>query len=469
MPSRLLELGATRLMELGATNLLELGGTRYFMGETPAPQIVSSLYDFVNTFEDPLAATGISDNELTPEALQIVNKIRSVNRRVRYSMGSSIALGDIAGYDDALSLGYQLHGLYLGKNFFKKAIKKVKAIHKTVAKKVINVVKSPAFLAVASIVVNIIPGIGQVASVALAAAATARKLYVQKIDEKKAKKAQAALTAAEQAEFLKQIVDYNQKTQDYFETGKVTIPLNQLLDSNGDPTNDPSKAPGIKYPISIAGTIYNAPAGYVPPPAAAPVATPPAAVVATPPAPVQAVIPPSTAPIIQNVPPPTQQQIIQAAALPAAMALNNGQSAWQANAILHSFPPETQRQIAGEVGDIQKFVNDPSFKPTSIKAIGQFVAMAEFDRGANMGIMTPEQHALADQVKANATPEITKAIEAGRQALLTSAAVDGPDEVKAIEAAIKAGSSSGPSWTTIGFIGLGLVTGGLGLYALSKR
>lgn len=462
MPTRLLELGASRLLELGATQLLELGTTRqYWMGDTPSPvpSVVHSIYDMVNTFEDPLAATGISDDDLTPEALQIVDRIRSVNRRVRYSMGSSVQLGDIAGYDDLIGMGYQLNGLYLGKSFFKKVAKKVKKIHKTVAKKVINVVKSPAFLSIAALVVNVIPGVGQVASVALAAAAAGRKVYAQKIDEKRAKKRQKEFDAAQQAEFLKEIKAYNIKTQEYYETAKYPIPLNVLLDQNGDPTSDPSKMPGIKYPININGTVYQAP------PATAPAV-----------APVVAPKPPAVAPVpvptsITQTPQPiaTPQQVNQAAALPVAMALNNGQGSWQANALLHSFPVETQRQIAGEVSEIQRYVNDPSFKPTSVKAIGQFVAMSEFDRGAGLGIMTEDQHALADAVKENATPEVQKAIEAGRQALLTSAAIDGADEVQMVKDALAKGASTGPSVLTYVAIGLGLAAaGGVG-YVLSRR
>jgi len=449
MPSQLLELGATQLLELGNTR-------RIYMGDTPMPQTVKAVYDFVNIFEDPLAATGISDDDLTPEALSIVNRIRTVNKRVRNSLDSTLSLGDISGYDDVQNLAYQLNGLYLGKSFFKRAVKAVKRIHKTVAKKIVNVVKSPAFLSVAALVVNVIPGVGQAASVALAAAAAARKVYAQKVDEKKAKRAQNAFNAQQQAEFLKEVKDYNRKTQEYYEAANYPIPNGQLIDANGNPTSDPKQAPGIKYPININGTIYQDPN---------PVATPGPGVVTQPnPATPGAV---SVSPIPVQAP-PTQQQITQAAALPAAMALTNGQGAWQANAILHSFDMGTQQQIAGEVSEIQKFVNDPSFRPTSVKAIGQFVAMSEFDRGAGTNIMTEEQHALADAVKAHATPEVWKAIEAGRQALVTSAAIDGKDAAAAIQAAIDKGASSGVPWTYI-LVGLGVAAaGGVG-YALARR
>lgn len=455
MPSQLLELGATQLLELGNTR-------RVYMGETPMPQTIKAVYDFVNVFEDPLAATGIDDDDLTPEALQIVNRIRTINKRVRNSLDSTLGLGDIAGYDEVQNLAYQLNGLYLGKSFFKRVVKNVKRIHKTVAKKVINVVKSPAFLSVAALVVNIIPGVGQAASVALAAAAAARKVYAQKIDEKKAKRAQQAFNAAQQAEFLKEVIDYNKKTQEYYETGKHPIPLGQMLNANGDPENDPKKMPGIKYPININGTIYQDPN---PPAPSATTPAPSPAVVTQPNPTTPAAVSVSPVPV---QPPPTQQQIVQAAAIPAAMALNNGQNAWQANAILHSFPMAQQQAIAGEVSEVQRFVNDPSFRPTSVKAIGQFVAMSEFDRGAGTNIMTEEQHALADAVKANATPEVQKAIEAGRQALITSAAIDGKDAAAAIQAAIEKGSSSNIPWTPI-LIGLGLAAaGGLG-YAFARR
>jgi hypothetical protein len=433
------------------------------MGDTPkpVPDTIQALYNFVNVFEDPLAATGIEDHELTDEALHIVNKIRSVNRRVRASMGSSVQLGDIAGFDDTIQLGYALHRAYLGKSIFKRAVKAVKRIHKTVAKKITNVVKSPVFLSVASIVANVIPGVGQVASVALAAAAASRKVYAAKVDQRKAVKKQRQLTAQEQASFLAEITDYNKKTQDYYKQYNQPIPSNQLLDGNGNPTNDPTQAPGITYPINIAGTIYNGPPAATPPPTATPPSTTPGAQ-------------PTTMPLTQgpeniNWPPPTNQQISQAVATNAAMALSSGQGAGTANQMLSNLTPDMRAQAAAEVGEVQKFVQDPSFMPTSLKAIGQYVAMAEFDRGAGTGIMTPEQLALADAVKANATLDVWKAIAAGRAALITSAAIDGPDAVQAVQDAIARGSGDGFPWKTVGLIAGGLAVAAGGVYALTRR
>lgn len=442
MPTRLLELGATRLLELGATQLLELGTTRQaWMGDTPSPvpSVIHSIYDMVNAFEDPLAFTGINDDELTPGALAIVNKIRNVNRRVRYSLGSSVGLGDIAGYDDLTSLGYQLNGLYLGMNFFSRVGKNLKRIHQTVAHKIIGVVKSPAFLSVAAIVVNVIPAVGQVASFALAAAATSRKLYAQKIDAAKAKKATK--------EIVKQVSAYNLETEKYYQAANTTIPTGQMLNKNGELTDDPHKMPGITFPISIAGKVYESDPGKPPKPA------------------------PKPKPVKPPKPPKESHQVVtQTAALPVAMALSNGQGVSGASELLHSYPASTQQEIAADVAEMQRFVSDPSFKPTSIKAIGQFVAMAEFDRGAGTGIMSEEQLALADAVKAHATPEILKAIEAGRQGLITSAALDGPDAVQAVKDAVSKGSSTGMSLTTIGLIGAGLAAlGGIGYFVASRR
>jgi hypothetical protein len=467
MPNTLLELGARRpglgashLLELGATHLLELGESHYWMGDTPkaVPDAVQAIYNLVNVWDDPLAATGIHDDDLTPDALQLVNRIRNVNRRVTHSMGSSVQLGDIAGYDARLQLGYALHQHYLGKNFFKKIGKAIKKVHQTVAKKIINVVKSPAFLSVAALVVNIIPGVGQIASVGLAAAAAARKVYAQKVDTRKQVKAQRALTAAEAAAFLAEVKDYNKKTQEYYQGYNQPIPAGQLLNANGDPTSDPAQAPGIVYPINIGGTVYQNPN----PPAA--VVTPPAVVTQPPP-----ITPPVVAPPQIVQPPPTQQQIVQAAAIPAAMALSNGQNAGAASNFLQTLPASMQQQAAQEVQEVQKFVQDPSFMPTSLKAIGQFVAMAEFDKGAGTGVMTPEQFALADAVKANASPEVWKAIAAGRAALITSAAIDGPDAVQAVQDAIAAGSGSQFPWKTVGLIAGGLAVVGGGVYALTRR
>lgn len=446
MPNQLLELGATGLLELGQTS---------WMGETPAtrriPETIRAIYNFVNVFEDPLAATGIRDSELTPEALQIVNRIRTVNRRITDSLGSCVSLGDVSDHESLMGLAYQLQGHFdrLGINFFSRVGRNIKRIHQHVAHKIIGVVKSPAFLGIAALVVNVIPGVGQAASFALAAAATARKIYAQKIDAAKAKKAQGKLTAQEEAEFLPQVIEYNKKTQEYYQAAGQPIPSKNFINKHGDPTDDTRSMPGVTFPVNIAGKIWVGPGKLQKaPPTPKPGATPvPAAVV---------------------VPPPTDQQMAQAVALPAAMALSNGQNAGQVSSFMDSFPQEIQQQAAGEVDEIKKFVNDPSFKATSLKAIGQYVAMAEFDKGAQLGIMTPEQLALADKVKENASDDVLKAIEAGRQSLLTSAAMDGPDAVDAVKKAMAAGSSKGPSLATIGLIGLGLAAAGGGVYLLTR-
>lgn len=429
--TQLLELGSSNLLELGATNLLELGESRLYTGSTPVPEAIVHIYDFVNTFEDPLAATGIKDHDLDPDELDLVRRIRQVNRRINSSLGSSVQLGSIDGYGDVLGMM-----LELGKK--KSFFRKIEKIHKTVFRKIAKVVKSPAFLSVAGLVANVIPGVGQIASAGLMAAAASRKVYEQKTQQKKAVKKVNQQNAAAAAAYLAQVKDYNAKTQAYYNGAGAMIPSGSLLDANGNATDNPGNAPGITYPINIGGVIYQGPPG---------TATP--------------------APATQGPVPPTNQQIAQAAAIAPALALSNGQNAGNASQLLQSLDPQMQQQAAAEVPEIQKYVSDPSFKPTSLAAIGQFVAMSDLDKAMGANIMTAQQHALADQVKANATPELQKAIDAGKQALITSAALDGPDVAKAIQDALY--PSSGPSLGTILLVGGGLAVVGGGVYALTRR
>jgi hypothetical protein len=438
MPKNLLELGATQLLELGSANLLELGATNLlelgenslFTGSTPVPEAIVHIYDFVNTFEDPLAATGIKDHDLAPDELDLVRRIRQVNRRINNSLSSSVQLGSIDGYDDVLGMMLELGKK---KGFFKRAVKAVEKAHKVVFKKIAKVVKSPAFLSVAGLIVNVIPGVGQIASAGLMAAAAGRKVYEQKVEQKKAVKKVNQANAAAAAAYLAQIKDYNAKTQAYYNSSGAMIPPGSLLDANGNATDNPANAPGITYPINIGGVTYQGPPG------AAPVATSP----------------------------PTQQQIAQAAAIAPALALSNGQNAGDANQLLQTLDPQMAQQAAAEVPEIQKYVSDPTFKPTSLAAIGQFVAMSDLDTAMGANIMSPQMHALAEQVKANASPDVQKAIEAGKQALVTSAALDGPDVLKAVQNALY--PSSGPSLGTILLIAGGLAVAGGGVYALTRK
>lgn len=241
MERRLLQLGSTRLLELGSLRLLELGSVRSGVSVSP----VIDIFSLVNTIEDPYAATGVTPP--TAQAAAVAERLRVIarNRRRELTGGISLSGIDQIGMELAhlrgilsasaqnlkdLDDGYSLQEVYdpqLGKSLFKKIVKYalpspklLKKSEKIVVKKVVKVVKSPAFLAVAGILVNIIPGIGQVASglllaaamTAITAAGYASNAYKARVEKGKAEKknaaAQAAADAETDAELEKFYIDY---------------------------------------------------------------------------------------------------------------------------------------------------------------------------------------------------------------------------------------------------------------------
>ncbi len=224
MASRMVELGATGLVELGATQLVELGSYRYrsgvaglsavelvelghlykFLGEAgldSEDSPVLDIFKFVEAMENPAL---LQDHDPDAKEKAIMARLHQISRHNRkviinatdaelrhYSKtGTRLSGTDHLGYYHSndtygwLKQAGELRGLLdeyqyhvadpnseLGKSFFKRAAKAVKRIHKSVAKKVVKVVKSPAFLTVVGVAANFIPVVGQVASVAAFAAA----------------------------------------------------------------------------------------------------------------------------------------------------------------------------------------------------------------------------------------------------------------------------------------------------------
>lgn len=446
---------ATELIVLGEPMVVhDRQSSSDFLANAPTPsrlEPVLSLYRMVDMFEDPLAATGISRDEVEPEALQAIDRLHHLSKKARMELvrpsglGShEAALGELIAYRNSLE-----HTL--GKSFLRRAFKAVRRVHKLVAKKVVNVVKSPTFLAIAGVIVNIIPGIGQIASVALMAAATSRKLYAANIDKKKALKAQGKLDAAAQADFLKEIIAYNDKTIAYFAEYKQPIPPNQLLDSNGDPTNDLSKAPHTKGGVPLT------PKPPAPPPPGAPFVSP------APPSPFTAILtdPVRPPPVVHAYAPPAAYAISQGAAFAAAGALSSGSGAGAANDIFESLPPDIAKEAAQMVPGIQAASSDPAFRATALKAIGQFVATQELAAGLGLGSMgTPEQMALAKAVWQQGDATVQAAIRAGEQDLITAGAIDGTSST--VEAALKKGRASWEtSWTPYVIAGGSVVAAGV--------
>jgi hypothetical protein len=409
---------ARELIELGAVELLELGSFRE--PQSFVSGAAAQLYDMVSTFEDPLAALDVHHSELPQDALETVNRIRMLSRRARFEIIRPPGLGEFS------ALG-ELHEITLGK----KKKHGIMRLHDAIHKKVMKVVKSPAFLTVAGIVVNVIPGVGQVASAGLMAAAAARTGYEQQQKQKKAVKQAKAADIAAQQQYAQQIVDYNKKTQAYYAAQGTQPPPGSYLDANGQPTDDPTKAPGLTasgQPASAPKPTFDLPV-------------------------------PASAKKLSAA----DQQVAQAAALSAAMALDNGQGAAGVSAILNDLPPDIAQAAAQEVPAAQKDVKDPAFRATALKSVGQFVAVHEMAMGTGVTTLTtPEEMELTRQILANATPEVERAIAAGEQDLITSGAANGQAET--IQAAIakgKAALKGGIPWGTIALVGGGVAAVGL--------
>jgi hypothetical protein len=446
-----------------ATELIELGEPMVvpdrtgIISNTKKPSSLSpvlALYQMVDMFEDPLAASGISRDDVEPEALQAIDRLYYLSKKARMELvrpsglgAHEAALGELIAYRNSLA-----HTLGKKKGFLKKIGKNIKRIHKTIVRKVVNIAKSPTFLAIAGVVVNIIPGVGQIASVALMAAAASRKVYAAKIEQKKAKKKQGQMDAAGLAEFLREIIDYNDKTIAYYAGLHQPIPAGALMDGNGDPTNDLSKAPHTT-------------AGAAPPPAVAPPSTQP-----PPPSsftdPGIYVAPTYSNPIkpgptaLPPVPPPSSA-IAQGAAFAVAGALAGGGGAGAANSLLDDLPPDIAKQAAAMVPGIQAQSNDPAFKAASLKAIGGFVATQELAAGLGIASMgTPQQMDLAKAIWQQGDATVQAAIRAGEQDLITAGAIDGSSAT--VEAALKKGRASWEtSWTPYYIAGGGVVAAGV--------
>lgn len=379
-----------------ATELIELGGARGpWMGKRliigrDSPKIITPflhLYDFVDTLENPLATSGLKISELDPEEQAIVGELHRLSQRARFELVHPARLGEVPAV-------IQLYGLCseLGKR--KSLSRRLGRFSKHLYRKVSKVVKSPAFLSIAALAVNIVPGVGQVASVALTAAAASRKVYEGKAAQKKAVKKQKAADAAAQAQYVQQITDYNKQTQAYYAGQHQQIPSGALLDANGNPTTDVSKAPGY---TAVLGEPFDMAA-------------------------------------------PADTQLAQAVALSSASALNDPSQAEGANVLLDSVPPEVAQKAAQLVPAMADLAKDPNMKPATLKAVGQFVAMEELALGSGAGPLGgSEMGDLARSIREKGDSNVQKAIAAGEQDLITTAALEGADQRATTEAAIKTG------------------------------
>jgi len=192
MAQEFIQLGATELIQLGALELIELGQAHTMGAADIEISPVIQMFRMVEFMEDPLSDVELQeDEEMIPQAKAIADRLRTASRSARKALRPT--LGSSMGSFDDIMAGIVadrrrleaaiLSGSDLGKSFRKKIKKVVKKVQKTasvVGKKVVKVVKSPAFLTVAGIAAGFIPGVGAVAGPALLAAASARAAYVKK-------------------------------------------------------------------------------------------------------------------------------------------------------------------------------------------------------------------------------------------------------------------------------------------------
>ena len=381
-----------------ATELIELGyARRSWLGRgmgQDSPKIITPfihLYDFVDTLENPISGLPIDRSELSPEESAIISELHRLSQKARLELVRPPRLGEVSALVQLSGLCYEI-----GKRHHKGLLRRIARFHKHLYRKISKVVKSPAFLSIAALAVNVVPGVGQLASVGLAAAAASRKVYETKAGQKKAVKQQKAMDAQAQAAYLAQITDYNKKTQAYYAGQNQPIPAGAYLDAGGNPTSDPAKAPGV-------------------------------------------IVAPN-APLVN---PPVNVQLAQAVALSSASALNDPSQAAGANELLGSVPPDVAQQAAQLVPGMAEVASDPDMKPATLKAVGQFVAIQEMADGSGAGpIGGAEMGALAQGIKQKGDSRVQQAISAGEQDLITTAAMEGADQAATVKAAIDKGRSA---------------------------
>ena len=187
MARELLELGAMELLELGGFNRAVLSGMEDFNTSSP----VLNIFRMVEFMEDPYAGILEPGDQITSRQAAIGQRLKTLSVMQRRGLTREVGLSGIENkelFKRSMSLCETLNGLALvsteweidelGKK--RKIFKKIQKVAKSVGKKVVKVVKSPAFLTVAGIAAGFIPGVGAVAGPALLAAASARAAYVKK-------------------------------------------------------------------------------------------------------------------------------------------------------------------------------------------------------------------------------------------------------------------------------------------------
>lgn len=379
----------TTLIELGATQLIEMGSPRYMgstLGERPSP--VLDLFKVVNFIEDPFQGFDLEHGEsISPKQRAVAERLRTVSRLTRKTLAGNYGLGAVDLMAEATFLSQELNELGniaigLGKFRIGKAFKKI-------GKKIGKVVKSPAFLSVVGVVANVIPGVGQVASVALLTTAGIMAKKQQEAKQKKAmQKAEKQAAADAAAADLAQIDAY------YQQNGPTWLfPLGYTPDVWAK--LDLAKKRAILQQL-VDGTLQ-------------PYGAPPAAV-----APVAPVAPPDPA-----IAAAAQAEATRAAALSIAMKKEYGNQLPGSGIDVATLPPQMQRDAQALAPQYEKEIEvagKDNFLATAKKAAGQAAAVEDIFSAAGVKMPGGELFSKLDD---------PKLLAAGQQDMKNTAAAAG--------------------------------------------
>jgi hypothetical protein len=403
---------SAELVQLGAVELIQLGKLRFIDEPSkPSSSPVVELFRIVDYMENPSAGIEIEPGEpVSPRQRAIAEQIHTKSRIIRKNLAKEVGLRGYS-YKEAMSEVVRLASVLNEMGVESISLGKFKVGKKTkkVAKKVVKVVKSPAFLSVVGVAANLIPGAGQAASAALLTTAGVSAKRQQEKKKKKALKKEQAAAARQAAQQDEEALDayYAQYHVEHLDPLGYTPDVwrkfsrakkRQTLEKLADGTLEPYVSEEEAKRIAVTNT--NA-----------------------------------------------RQQVVQAAALSRAMKNVYGDS-------LPGEPVQVPSDLEPEVNEAASqyekqilSVGKENFLATAMKAVGQGGAINALYEG--LGTELPEGMGdVFEKVK-----DSDAIFNAGVQDLLNSAAFTGSQEV--IQQALSQSTSEFP-WTTVGISALGV-------------
>jgi hypothetical protein len=407
------------LIELGAIQLIEMGRTS--LGQAAkAHSPVLDLLQVTSFLENPAAGIEVEPGEyVTPKQVAIAQRLTTLSKMARRGLvrnsQETLGLGAVGLVREMRGISSELNRLgnaaaSLGKFSAKKKLKKV-------GRKVIRVVKSPAFLSVAGVAANLIPGIGQAASASLMATAgiMAKRQHDKKAKKEMKKAERQAAYEASQADEEALNDWYLQYGSEYLAPMGYTPEVWSKLSSKEKREVAQKAADGTLEPYSET-------------------------------------------PVSQEA----NDEVARAAALSVAMKNKYGDQLPGEGVDLESLPPDVQQEaltLAPEYEKQIEAVGKDNFLAAAKKAVGQGSAISSFFKGVGAELPGGLEELFSKY-------KDEKAVEAGKQDLLNTAAFVGKSDV--VGEILEAGTSSFP-WEIVA-IGAGgtAVIGGV-IWILSRR